>query len=78
MEKFAFANLEIYQRSFDFALEVRKLCSELKTDYEILDQLKRTSLSVSLNLAEGSGRYYIKDKKNFITLHVVHCLNEFR
>jgi len=65
MEKFAFENLDIYQRSVDFALEIRKLCRDINADYEILDQLRRAALSISLNLTEGSGRYHKRDKMNF-------------
>ena len=65
MEKYAFENLDIYQRAIDFVLTIRKLCNALKSDYDILDQLKRASLSILLNLAEGSGRYHKRDKKNF-------------
>ena len=57
MGKFAFENLEIYQRAVDFALEIRKICRDIRADYEILDQLKRAALLISLNLAEGSGRF---------------------
>lgn len=65
MEKYSFENLDIYQRSIDFTLNLRKICKKIKTDFEILDQIKRASLSVSLNLAEGSGRNHKRDKKNF-------------
>ena len=65
MDKFAFENLDIYKRAVTFALHVRRLCKSKKTDYDILDQLRRASLSISLNIAEGSGRYQKRDKKNF-------------
>jgi len=52
---FSFEKLDIYQKSIDFALEVRKLCRNIKSDYDILDQLKRAALSVSLNITEGAG-----------------------
>ena len=56
MEKFAFENLDIYQRAVDFVISVRKICKKSKTDFDILNQLKRAALSVALNSAEGSGR----------------------
>jgi len=65
MEQYSFEKLEIYQRAVEFALQVRKLCRSGQTDHDTLDQLRRASLSVSLNLAEGSGRYHSRDKKNF-------------
>jgi four helix bundle protein len=65
MEDFAFEKLEIYKRSINFVLAIRKLCASLKAEYDILDQLKRASLSISLNIAEGSGRFHKNDKKHF-------------
>lgn len=65
MEQYSFEKLDIYKRSIDFASTIRVICRNIKTDYGILDQLKRAALSVSLNIAEGAGRYHKKDKKNF-------------
>ena len=62
---FSFEKLDIYQKSIDFALEVRKLCRNIKSDYDILDQLKRAALSVSLNITEGAGWWHKAEKKNF-------------
>jgi four helix bundle protein len=33
--------------------------------YHLVDQLRRASLSISLNIAEGNGRWHVKDRKNF-------------
>ena len=62
---FSFEKLDIYQKAINFAIEIRKLCRNIKTDYDILDQLKRAALSVSLNIAEGSGRWHKGEKRNF-------------
>jgi len=63
---FDFEKLEVYQ-------EIRKLNRTLlpwifgiQREYPYLtDQLKRASLSVQLNLAEGVGRMSGRDKKQF-------------
>ena len=59
MEKYAFENLDIYQKSIDYVLSIRKLCKETKSDYDILDRLKRAALSISLNIAEGNARFHV-------------------
>ena len=62
---FSFENLDIYQKAIEFTIEIRHLCKNIKTDYDILDQIKRSSLSVSLNIAEGAGRWHKGEKRNF-------------
>ncbi|MCH8285427.1 four helix bundle protein [candidate division KSB1 bacterium] len=62
MEKFAFENLDIYQRAVNVVISIRKICKKSKTDFNILNQLKRAALSVALNSAEGSGRFHKRDK----------------
>ena len=63
---FLFEKLEVYQRGLGFAERIERLCDELaKGNYHLVNQLRRAALSISLNIAEGSGRWHRKDKKQF-------------
>lgn len=37
-------------------------------DRNVRDQLSRASMSIALNIAEGSGRFSQKDKRNFYVI----------
>ncbi len=65
---FPFEKLEIYQRALRFFGNIEQLCSELrgKVSYPILDQLTRAVISIPLNIAEGNGRKYNKEKLQFL------------
>ena len=65
--KFVFENLDVYVRAVSFATNMNNLCQTLKgkIPYSTIDQLLRASLSISLNIAEGNGRWHIKEKKQF-------------
>ena len=67
---FPFEKLEIYRRSLAFAGNVEKLFSELKgkVAYPILDQLTRAAVSIPLNIAEGNGRKYKREKLQFLRI----------
>jgi len=64
---FDFEKLEVYQRALDFTDAVYELTKSFpKTEqFGIISQLRRASLSISLNIAEGSGRYNPAEKKQF-------------
>ena len=64
---FMFENLEVYQRTVDFAERITGLAKTFPAQghYHLVDQLRRASLSISLNIAEGNGRWHVKDRKNF-------------
>lgn len=67
MGKFAFENLEVYQRALSWVETIETLCESLKgkVSYTLIDQLSRASMSIPLNIAEGNGRWHKKDKRQF-------------
>jgi four helix bundle protein len=63
---FLFEKLDVYQKAVDLAEKVETLCENIsKGNFHIVDQLRRAALSISLNIAEGSGRWHSGDKKQF-------------
>lgn len=59
-----FEDLEVYQKAFNFSIEIFKLTSHNKINKNITNQLERASLSISNNIAEGfelqSNRQFVK------------------
>jgi len=67
--RFAFEDLEVWQKSVDFANKVISFAEEIKTDrkhYRLIEQLEAASTSVALNIAEGKGRYSKKEFTQFL------------
>lgn len=64
---FPFENLDVYKRALDFVESIETLNVQLKgkVSYSMLDQLSRAALSISLNIAEGNGRWHKGDKRQF-------------
>lgn len=66
MERFSFENLEVYQRSLKLSIQVCKLASQFDYKYSrIRDQFIGATTSIPLNIAEGSGKIFIKEKQQF-------------
>lgn len=61
---FMFEGLEVYKKAMAFVVEVYALNGSLK-DRTIKDQLRRASMSIPLNIAEGQGRMHGKEKRQF-------------
>ena len=55
-------------RSYQFALSLYKNCEQIKTKAYIKDQLERASLSIVLNLAEGSAKTTAKERARFYSI----------
>ena len=55
--------LDVYQAAIQFLGLSFQIIEKIPTGYNCLsDQLKRASLSIPLNIAEGSGKVTAKDK----------------
>jgi len=66
---FLFEKLEVYQRAVGFGEAIFKLTEELPRGQAALgDQFKRAAMSISLNIAEGNGRWHPKDRKHFFLI----------
>ncbi len=64
--KFAFENLEVWNKAVDFAVDVIDTVEKISTErkhYRLLEQIESCSTSISMNIAEGKGRY---SKKEFV------------
>lgn len=66
---FDFQNLEVYKKSKELNKEVLHFLREHKDiDSYLRDQLRRASISMVINIAEGSGKFSKADKRNFYTI----------
>ena len=66
---FDFEKLDLYQIVKQQNLRVLTILKSNKSiDPYLMEQWKRSSLSILLNLAEGAGRMSEQDKKNFFTI----------
>jgi four helix bundle protein len=65
---FDFEKLEVYKQAKTFNLQVQKFLLKTCLDNASRHQLRRASLSIVLNIAEGSGRNSKADKKNFFVI----------
>ena len=78
---FDFEKLDVYQKSKEFNRQVYKYLNENKViDAATRNQLRRASLSIVLNIAEGSSRFSKADRRNFFVISrgsVFECVAVF-
>ena len=65
---FDFEKLDVYSKAKIFNIEIHRLLIKAKLDPAARNQLRRASLSIALNIAEGSGRNSKADKRNFMVI----------
>jgi len=64
---FDFQKLIVYKKAKQFHSSCKDLILDNTFDRYVNDQLGRASFSVPLNIAEGSGKFSKKDRKNYFT-----------
>lgn len=62
---FDFHKLQVYQRARIMNKALQKVCVISKIKPFLRDQLYRASLSMVINIAEGTGKSTYNDRKNF-------------
>ena len=65
---FDFRKLEVYKKAKEFHLDSIKIIDEIKPANYVKDQLGRASMSVVLNIAEGSGKFSKPDRRSFYVI----------
>ena len=70
MEVFGFRRLIAYQKAKEVVKRTYKLLRKFPAEerYAMCDQLRRASVSITSNIAEGVNRYSVKDKSHFIEI----------
>lgn len=71
---FLFEGLDVYQKSIRLTDFIFEITSRWPKEYifNLTDQIRRASLSVPLNIAEGSGRYK-KEFQRFLDISKGSC-----
>ena len=67
-----FRNLNIWQKGIDLVIEIYKFSNDLPSDekYGLINQIRRASVSIPSNIAEGSSRNSEKDFKRFLEIAI--------
>jgi four helix bundle protein len=70
MEVFGYRKLIAYQKAREVVKRTYKLLKKFPAEerYAMCDQLRRATISVTSNIAEGVNRYSVKDKSHFIEM----------
>lgn len=68
MEKFYYRRLDVYQNSCQLVIDVYELLKRFPQEerFALCDQLRRASVSIISNIAEGFGRYSNKERLYFL------------
>ncbi len=64
--RFDHEKLNVYQASLKFVTWATELISNVQVKAAVKDQLDRASTSVPLNIAEGNGKFAIRDRCRYL------------
>ena len=70
MEVFGYRRLIAYEKAKEIVKHTYKLLKKFPAEerYAMCDQLRRASISITSNIAEGINRFSVKDKSHFIEM----------
>lgn len=70
MEVFGYRKLIAYQKGKEIVYRIYKLLKKFPAEerWALCDQLRRASVSITSNIAEGINRFSVKDKAHFIEM----------
>jgi len=69
---FKFEELDIWKESINYASRIYKIIESFPAEekFGLVTQLRNAVISISLNIAEGSGRYHNKDFIRFLQIAI--------
>lgn len=70
MKLFSFEKLKVWQKARQLSIVIYKVTKGFPEDerFGLISQMRRCSLSISSNIAEGTGRHSPKDRARFIEI----------
>ena len=70
MEVFGYRKLIAYQKAKEVVKRTYKMLKKFPDEerYAMCDQLRRASISITSNIAEGVNRFSVKDKAHFVEI----------
>ncbi len=70
MHIFSFEKLDVWKEAIKLAVQTYKPIDLFRSEekFGLTSQMKRGSVSISSNFAEGSARHTLKDKAHFMTM----------
>ena len=71
----SFKDLEIWQKGIELVVDIYKITKNFPKDelYGLTSQLKRAAVSIPSNIAEGCGRHYTAEYKQFLYVTIGSC-----
>jgi four helix bundle protein len=66
--------LEVYQQTIGFVAWLSAILQAVVRVGDVKDQLDRASTSIALNIAEGNGKYAMKDRCRFLDIAYASAL----
>ncbi|WP_246516214.1 four helix bundle protein [Aequorivita echinoideorum] len=81
MRIFSFEKLNVWQKSRQLSIKINEITQEFPSEerFGLSSQMRRASVSISSNIAEGSGRHSFKDQARFTEIaysSVLELLNQ--